>query len=142
MAGARTDPSPILQTSLALKRDPQDHPIAPTEFPKAWSTPETPRPNGALETLRYTHLGRRTPRPSHVDRGQRIPSEAYPPKSGEILSQRPTIHRPQPPGKTRSSRVRLSCPGRPGHDQHDEFARFRQEISAAARTCAGRSALG
>ena len=88
MAGARTDPSPILQTSLALKRDPQDHPIAPTEFPEAWSTPETPRPNGALETLRYTHLGRRTPRPSHVDRGQRIPSEAYPPKSGEILSQK------------------------------------------------------
>ena len=50
------------------------------------------------------------PDPVNVDRGQRIPSGAYPRKSGEILSQRPTIHRPHRARRAEPFGIRLSCP--------------------------------
>jgi hypothetical protein len=51
--------------------------------------------------------------PGHVDQGRRLPSRAYPRKSGGITSQRPTIHRPQHP--QRASLLGFVCPlpGRP-----------------------------
>ena len=117
MAGARTDPSPASVASLPSKSNFRDHPNAPTEFPKTWSTPEAPPPVKAFGDLRYIRLERRIPRPGHVNRGRRIPSRADPQKSDEILSQMPTIHRPQPPPKSEASRssivVFLAAPSRP-----------------------------
>jgi hypothetical protein len=129
-------------TPFRLKTGSRGHPFAPTEFPKTWSTAGPARPVEALTGLRYTHLKRRTPQPGHVDRGQRLPGRAYPRKSGEITSQRPTIHRPQHPQKVSLLEFRCPSPRRRRPGIRTPSFRLRQKIFAAAGTCSRRSAPG
>ena len=96
----------------------------------------------ALTVLLYAHPKRRIPRRDHIDRNRRIPGEAYPQKSGEILSQRPTIHRPQHTQRAKLFGVRLSISSQPPPQKHGGFARLEQETFAAAGACSGRSAPG
>ena len=113
MAGTRTNPSPASGSPFPSRTNPRDHPIAPSEFPKIWSTPEGPAAREGVGGLRYTHLKRRIPRPSHVDQRSTDTGRGLPPEIWRIYSQRPTIHRPQPPRKARPFGVQMSYAARP-----------------------------
>lgn len=95
---------------------PGDHSIAPTEFFKHRSAPETrsagqPRPT--TPRLQHAVLERRTPRSrSRQPVGQRLPTAAYPRKSGSNPSQRPVIYRPHPHQK-HASLLEFQAPSRP-----------------------------
>src|SRR6185437_204030 len=85
-----------------------DYPIAPTEFPKAWSASEPvaarlrqPRDCG-IHPSRGGHQSPVTSIPENRDR--RLPVTAYPRKSGEKWS--PRANRPQ----TSSSPDSMCCP--------------------------------
>jgi hypothetical protein len=95
---------------------PGDHSIAPTEFFKHRSAPETrsagqPRPT--TPRLQHAVLERRTPRSrSRRPVGQRLPTAAYPRKSGSNSSQRPVIYRPHPHQK-HAGLLEFRAPSRP-----------------------------
>lgn len=98
MVGTRTDPSPILKTTLPLKRDLQDHPIAPTEFPKTWSTTEVARgPVGRWGPCDIHTSGGGRPGPVTSNEVDGYRTRLTPRNLVKSLAQRPTIHRPQPP---------------------------------------------
>jgi len=90
--------------------------IAPLEFPKGGPPQRSAQPVWALKVLRSTPSrggcpGRsRRPRSTATDQG-------LPRKSGEILSHRPIIHRPQRTRRARAFRGSVaSNPHRPHHD--------------------------
>ena len=95
---------------------PGDHSIAPTEFFKHRSAPDTrsvgqPRPT--TPRLQHAVLERRTPRSrSRRPVGQRLPTAAYPRKSGSNSSQRPVIYRPHPHQK-HAGLLEFRAPSRP-----------------------------
>jgi hypothetical protein len=141
--GARMNSSSATGTPFGLKIGSRDHPFAPTEFPKMWSTTEARAAHEGVDgTAIYTPREEDARGRSRRSNDQRIPNRAYPRKSGEILSQRPTIHRPQHCRKARPLGVQLSSP----EDHHPPemigTLRFKQETLAAAGTYSGRSAPG
>lgn len=73
----------------------RNHPIAPTELPRVWSTAQRRAARGGRggTAVCTPREGDTPPRPRR--QGRRIPGGADPRESGEILSQRPTTHRPQ-----------------------------------------------
>lgn len=93
--GARTRPGPVPDSPLQQRSGARNHPIAPTKLPRVWSTAQRRATReGRGKTAVYApREGDTPPRPRR--QGRRIPGGAYPRESGEILSQRPTTHRPQ-----------------------------------------------
>jgi hypothetical protein len=125
-----------------LRRGSRDHPFAPTEFPKGWSTTEARATREGVDRSAVCTPQEEDARNDHSDRGRRLLNRACPQESGEILSQRPTIHRPQPTRKAGPIGVRLPHRLAATVTDRDGFARLGQETFAAAGTWSGRSASG
>jgi hypothetical protein len=68
-------PDPLSQPPEGV--DPQDHPIAPTKFPRGWAAAETPDLPCGNDELRHAAPKRRIPYANHVPWG-RILTQAYP----------------------------------------------------------------
>ncbi len=103
-------------TSLPVRRDPQGHPIAPTEFPRARSNPGAPRPAKAWESWVIHASGGGRPGPVTSATGRRIPSRADPRKS--VFDSWPKANSPQTPTAPRSdglSEFDCQCALQPRH---------------------------
>ena len=93
------------------------HPIAPTEFPKAWSTAALKLarpPEGRLRgCCIYASRGGRRAAGHAWSESRRLPTGAYPQKSCKNLSQGPVIHRPHHDRVAKASRFSVAAtPGK------------------------------
>ena len=139
-AGARTDPSSVPGSPLRLRRSSRDHPFAPTEFPKGWSTTEARAVRVDVDrSVICTPQEEDTPARSRR-RFNGYQAGLTPGNLMKFLAkgqQSTDLNTPERQGLSV-----FGCPitSQPRSQKRDRFARLRQEIVAAAGTCSGRSA--